>query len=129
MNWCRVLAVSPALRHSEGASNRPSEQPGEADTELGRALSAEFLKTQLGKNTGERHFGSDHLPVVLEATGHPAMGAAHLAVTAGWSGDEFCLRGSMNSLELLRYDVLFIGIRYKSASSVSRFIAQGAAIL
>jgi hypothetical protein len=36
--WCRVLAVSPALRHSEGASNRPPEQPGEADTELAREL-------------------------------------------------------------------------------------------
>jgi hypothetical protein len=29
--WCRVLAVSPALQRSEGALNRPLEQPGEAD--------------------------------------------------------------------------------------------------
>lgn len=28
---CRVLAVSPALRTSEGALNRPPEQPGETD--------------------------------------------------------------------------------------------------
>ena len=75
--WCRVLAVSPALRHSEGASNRPSEQPGEADTESRGSCQQDSSKRNWEKIPVKRHFGSDHLPVVLEASGHLAMDAAH----------------------------------------------------
>jgi hypothetical protein len=41
---CRL----PCFAHSKGASNRPLEQPGEADTELGREVSV-IAQSSIGK--------------------------------------------------------------------------------
>jgi glycosyltransferase involved in cell wall biosynthesis len=68
---CRVLAVSPALRTSEGALNRPTEQPGEADTSQKKARRLGFI-TAIPQSV---HRGSGcYVGIVTLAAGLRALG-------------------------------------------------------